>query len=363
MLLLLWMRADHRRLRGHPTPPHPSSPTHPPPPPPRPQDLANYLTGRSSTSDYITIVVPELPDEGLEATAAAKRQRLDEAGAAAPAPAAGPGPLGDLDATAAGAAAPAEAAGAEDAESAALRAVMAHEVQLRDRNSMLSIPGRSFKRVEEMVWQYVHRASREEEQRRRAADRAGTSRAPVIPIKPSGRYERQTAADATLRDIGADKLGVRVGFAAAEGSGAVAPAQQPPPSSKPAAAAQQQLQAARPQQQQTPSSAHQRRPSGSAAAAPGRPPSRAAAAASKRSGTPIIMVPPALTALVGGGWGFHMLARAACQATAAERRSVSCCTAPMHARARGPNLAPLPRHVLPLFITFSPLLFPHFDPG
>lgn len=269
------------------------------------QDLANYLTGKSSTSEYITIVVPELPSapEGMEAAGAAKRQRLDESGAAV----AMPPP--DLDAAAA-AAHEVAMEGMEDAENAALRAVFAHEVQLRDRNSMLSIPGRSFKRVEEMVKQYMHRASKEEEQRRRAAAKerargSGTrpaapppppGAAPVIPIKPSGRYDRQTATDATTRDIGADKLGVKVGFAAAQDGTAeqvpLPPHAPPPPAGQQprAAAAQQQ------RQQQAGTRPQQRRPSASAAAA--RPPARSAAAsAPKRSGTPIIMVPPALTAM------------------------------------------------------------------
>lgn len=112
-------------------------------------------------------------------------------------------------------------------------------------------------------------------------------------MRPSGRYERQTQQDATLKQLGAAELGVQVGFkatgAAADGvpppppqQGAAPPP--PPPqrsSSRPDAAAAQRQQVSRSEQ-------HRRQVAAHTAQAPQR----------QHRGTPIVMVPPGMTALL-----------------------------------------------------------------
>lgn len=238
------------------------------------KDLQEYLTGRSDRSEYIQLTVPD-----LEVQHAAKRARIDEGGAAA-----------------AGPSAAAPEAEEEAAEAAALRRIRESEVQLRDRNSMLSVPGRSFRKVLTLLSQ----AQREQQQKEhveklKAKQRAATHK-PALPVRPSGRYERQTQQDATLKQLGAAELGVQVGFKptgpAADGVPPPPPQQQqgaapppPPPqqrpSGRPDAAAQAQRNVSRSEQ-------HRRQVAAHTAQAPQR----------QHRGTPIVMVPPGMTALL-----------------------------------------------------------------
>lgn len=115
-------------------------------------------------------------------------------------------------------------------------------------------------------------------------------------MRPSGRYERQTQQDATLKQLGAAELGVQVGFKptgpAADGVPPPPPQQQqgaapppPPPqqrpSGRPDAAAQAQRNVSRSEQ-------HRRQVAAHTAQAPQR----------QHRGTPIVMVPPGMTALL-----------------------------------------------------------------
>ncbi|PSC73571.1 parafibromin-like isoform X2 [Micractinium conductrix] len=242
------------------------------------RELQEYLTGKTDRSEHIQLVVP-----ALEVGREAKRQRLE--------------PGGDGEAAAGRAAAPAavEAAAEEAADLGMLAMVRANELQLRDRNSMLSVPGRSFRKVLTILSQAQTVQQAQLAQRRDAQQRRAGPSKPVIPVRPSGRYERQTRADATLKQLGAAELGVEVGFRkAATAPGDCVPPppppQQgvppppPPPSappasrpsgSRPSAAQQQQQQARRPAPRPAP-----------------QPQQR------QRQGTPVIMVPPGMTALI-----------------------------------------------------------------
>lgn len=200
--------------------------------------------------------------------------------------------------------------------------------QLRDRNSMLSVPGRSFRKVLTILSQ----AQREQQAAQRAAEHlrktapakvgrrdgrgggwmrgrcggwrrgwfaveAPAHRAPlplhppvpaaqpVLPVQPSGRYARETRQDARLKQLGAAELGVEIGFKPTGAPGAGVPPPPPPPG-----AAQQGAPPPPPRPAQP-------RP----AAPPPRPaprPGGGAQAAPKRQGTPIILVPPGMTALL-----------------------------------------------------------------
>lgn len=204
------------------------------------KDLVEYLTGKRETSDYIQLssVPGAAGDE-----APAKRARIDggDAGAAA---------AGGQDI---------DMMPADDgtAEHSALRTIIANERQLRDRNTMLSVPGRSFKRVLDLLDMVVKEEQarnlieeREKESARNKAEAERKKREGVAP-QPSGRYQRETAPDGALQQIGAKDLGLQqVGFGA--GPAALVPqatappppeAQKPPPqqppprsSSKPSAA-------------------------------------------------------------------------------------------------------------------------------
>lgn len=89
------------------------------------QDLEQYLTGQIETSNAIEFLIPELdlsaPLEGLEVEAAPSKD--------------GQAPVAATDGH------------KPDAEEAMLKRVLAGELQLRDRNSMLAVPGRNFLKV------------------------------------------------------------------------------------------------------------------------------------------------------------------------------------------------------------------------
>jgi parafibromin len=122
---------------------------------------------------------------------------------------------------------------------------------------------------------------------------------PAIPVRPSGRYERQTQQDATLKQMGAAELGVQVGFKPTAAAAAAPSAREQqgaaPPPPPPAVAStsrhgqqqQQQRSSSRSQQQQK-QQQQQARHSGQGG--PAKPP--------PRHGTPVIMVPPGMTALL-----------------------------------------------------------------
>lgn len=156
---------------------------------------------------------------------------------------------------------------------------------------MLSVPGRSFRKVLTILSQAQRDNLRSYPERRPAAPR------PVVPVRPSGRYERQTQQDATLRQMGAAELGVQVGFkpapaAPADGAPPPPPAQQgaapPPPPPSAAAAPGSQQRHGGSSSRHAAAQQHARR----SVPAPTHP------AAPQRRGTPVIMVPPGMTALL-----------------------------------------------------------------
>ncbi|KAL6781820.1 hypothetical protein ACKKBF_B09540 [Auxenochlorella protothecoides x Auxenochlorella symbiontica] len=239
------------------------------------KDLELYLTGKIDKSaaieegpqDLGPVEGPEAVDPGLPPLGASSEE------------AAGPGGVGGKEG---------------DAEEATLRRVLANELQLRDRNSMLLVPGRSFHKVLALL-----RAVQADEA---CAPLTQPKKKPAaLPVAPSGRYERETAQDATLRTLGAQQLGISsVAFttagARAPGSrdagpadGAPPPPPPPPPTTRPGQPPQKRAREAGPRD-----GGAQKRPAPEQHGV--RPP--APAAPSVRSGRPIIMVPPGLTSMV-----------------------------------------------------------------
>lgn len=246
------------------------------------QDLEGFLTGKRESSENIQL--GEAMIVGDEAAPAAKRPRHE----------------GDA----------AQAAAPDTAEASALRAILVNERQLRDRNTMLSVPGRSFKRVldvlnevvkEELAARAVAKAEAEKAARREKEREAKSKAAAVSGPRPSGRYQRETATDAALKQIGAQSLGVQqVGFDSAPAPSAAGPStfQALPPAPRQGEAAQQR-QLAEPQAARAqPSSRDDSR--GRAPVAVPRPLPAIGSSGNKpkRMGIPIIMVPPATTALL-----------------------------------------------------------------
>lgn len=192
-------------------------------------DLRAYLTGAKATSDNIVPGGPAGLDadmmdaEGVGEAGVEKRRSLG----------------GETDLAAGGASRGEVATRGEDV---ALRAILANERQLRDRNTMLTIPGRSLKRVLDILEGTANKiaahAKREEARRwKRQKEEAARANAQVVQPRSSGRYDRETAADAALRDMGAGALGLQqVGFGGSEleqqpRAAVPPPPQAPPPSS------------------------------------------------------------------------------------------------------------------------------------
>jgi parafibromin len=244
------------------------------------KDLVEYLTGKRETSDYIQLSgVPGAPT-GDEAPA--KRARIAGGGGAS----AAPGGPGDI-----------EMIPAADAEAghSALRTIIANERQLRDRNTMLSVPGRSFKRVldllDHVVKEEIARNNAEDQKReaaRRKEEIKRQQREGVAP-QPSGRYNRETAPDGALQQIGAQNIGLQqVGFAAGPAAATMLQPQAPPPP-PPQAHHQQQ------QKQPTPKS------STKLSAASGRDireKEKSKEQQKPTNPTPLIMVPPGGSSLI-----------------------------------------------------------------
>jgi parafibromin len=180
-------------------------------------DLRAYLSGAKDTSEHI------VAGAAAEATVAA--------------PTYAPGDATDAMDIATGQVADGAA------EGAALRAIIANERQLRDRNTMLSLPGRSFKRVLEILdtvaQRYTEQSLKEEQRRRkehatRARKAAEAARAQVVGPRPSGRYERETG-DASMTALGGDLGVAAVGYGDAMQT-TTAPHPKPPPPPPPTAA-------------------------------------------------------------------------------------------------------------------------------
>lgn len=242
------------------------------------KDLVDYLTGKRETSDYIQLSA--VPSSAAGDEAPAKRARIE-------------GGVGAADGQDIEMVPAADAA----AEHSALHAIIANERQLRDRNTMLSVPGRSFKRVldllDSVVKEEIARNTYEERQKeanRKKAEVERQKREGVAP-QPSGRYQRETAPDGALQQLGAQNLGLQqVGFAAGPAAAVAQPQQAPPP---PPPQAHQQQKRREHEKQLTPKSS-------------GKPLSGTAKDLKRKSKepqllrnpTPIIMVPPGGSSLI-----------------------------------------------------------------
>ena len=119
-----------------------------------------------------------------------------------------------------------------------LHAIEANEIRLRNRNTMLSVPGRSF----DAVMDILYKVGVEEMNRTKKLNMANVNPNSVTAPRSSGRYQRQTTADAAMRQMGADALGIEnVGFGGGDPGdadeinfsqpreGAAAPSQAPVP--------------------------------------------------------------------------------------------------------------------------------------
>ncbi|KAK2077895.1 hypothetical protein QBZ16_003763 [Prototheca wickerhamii] len=181
------------------------------------KDLEQYLTGQIETSQAIELLAPE-----LDLTTPLEDRSAEPAREQAPS-----------------GAAEAEGAAEADAEELMLKRVLAGELQLRDRNSVLSAPGRSFAKVLALLKAAQSSATKLERPHasKDAAHKARPRQPKALPVAPSGRYERETAPDATLRQLGADTLGLGIDSAGAKRAAApearAAPRGAEPPAKKP----------------------------------------------------------------------------------------------------------------------------------
>lgn len=79
---------------------------------------------------------------------------------------------------------------------------------MRNRNTMLSIPGRSFDRVMDVL----ETVARDELHNAARANAAANNTSVTAP-RSSGRFQRQTTTDAAMKQMGADALGIQnIGF-------------------------------------------------------------------------------------------------------------------------------------------------------
>jgi hypothetical protein len=146
------------------------------------QHLENYINGKTDSSDFI--VPDQLP---LQETAGAATTTTSRGAAKRKAE--------DLN------------AGQQDGEEDdALKTILSNELRLRNRNTMLTIPGRSFDKV-----MHVLEGVARDELQNAARLNAGTKS--VTAPRSSGRFQRQTTTDAAMKQMGADALGIQnVGF-------------------------------------------------------------------------------------------------------------------------------------------------------
>ncbi|KAA6425633.1 MAG: PAF1 complex [Trebouxia sp. A1-2] len=218
------------------------------------QDLKDFLTGVVRSSQYIRqpeINLTGLPlqqeaDEALQEPSF-KRQRVEE--------------------------------GSPEGEAAVLHHALTTERKLRDRNSQLVVPNKSFARVRTICEQQLH-LMRQPQQKQHHLPSSATPSARASTtqslVKPSGRLEREVAPDLGLG--GAAQLGIKLG-SQVKPAAAQTPSQ-PSSSSRP------------------PSSSH--RPH-SQPSTSGRSDQQAAAPQHRSKmvkGTPIILVPPGETATI-----------------------------------------------------------------
>ncbi|KAL3133393.1 hypothetical protein ABBQ38_007261 [Trebouxia sp. C0009 RCD-2024] len=216
------------------------------------QDLKAFLTGAIQTSQYIRqpeINLAGLPlqqqaDDALQ-DSSAKRKRVEDGGTE---------------------------------EEGMLSFTRRTERKLRDRNSQLVVPNKSFARVRAICEQQLH-LMRQPQQKPSHPHKPVTAPArPAVPqslVKPSGRLEREVAPDLGL--AGAAQLGIKLG---SQSKPVAAPhAAQTPSASKPSSSHRS---------QGHPSTSGRSHQQATAPTHKGKPP----------KGTPIILVPPGETATI-----------------------------------------------------------------
>ena len=173
--------------------------------------LDAYLSGKVDACEHVfpdqlpEQVVPGGPGVGGAAGGAIKRPRGDEV------------PGGNVDVQMSDV----------DADDT-LKAIVANELRLRNRNTMLSVPGRSF----DAVMDVLYNVGVEEMNRTKRLNAGNVNPNTVTAPRSSGRYQRQTTADAAMRQMGADALGIEnVGFGGDDDLQFSQPqqSQQPPP--------------------------------------------------------------------------------------------------------------------------------------
>ena len=145
------------------------------------QHLEDYLTGKIDSSEYILPDQLPLQDSSAAGVSEGRGQKR---------------PL---------------AAGPEaHEEDDALKTIVSNELRLRNRNTMLSVPGRSF----DTVINVLEHVAREELQQ---AAKAGGMAQSVTAPRSSGRFQRETTTDAAVKQMGAGALGIQnVGFGGAQ---------------------------------------------------------------------------------------------------------------------------------------------------
>lgn len=95
-----------------------------------------------------------------------------------------------------------------DDDDGALTTILSNELRMRNRNTMLSIPGRSFDKVMDVL----ESVARDELQNAARANATVGSKSVTAP-RSSGRFQRQTTTDAAMKQMGADALGIQnIGF-------------------------------------------------------------------------------------------------------------------------------------------------------
>jgi len=176
------------------------------------KDLQDYLTGKIDSAPGIQVAVPDLGGAGDHHEPSAKRPRT--AG-------------GDADIMMTGVE-PSAAAAATAAPVSAISGITVNERRLRDRNSVLGVPGKSFLAVVRIVDKVASQWAAEINRRMRGGAGAGGGNtgggemlAGTTSSRLTSRYQRETETDAKMKQMGAQELGIQtVGFAAAPGAAA-----------------------------------------------------------------------------------------------------------------------------------------------
>jgi len=265
------------------------------------EDLLNYLTGVTDTSQYIDLSSTErlgaaLASEGTGQPSTKRHKGLD--GSATETAAAEEAPLG--------------------VEHSILHEILAHERELRDRNSQLMTPNKNLSRVLEVIKanerekqqrrksmkppgrhasSHDKHASKSREQRPREdpnppSQKQGAIAAP-LPIKPSGRFERsdmqQAAMVKDINTLGINPYGLHGQQQQRRQAEQAGPREeQPPPPPRPSSAFHQS--SSRPQASSHAPTSSARPPSSSS--------SHRSVSGQAKSRIPIILVPAATSAKI-----------------------------------------------------------------